>query len=1585
MKCMKRVMSSLVALVMITNIAFGYTVTVSNGIYSIERTGMIDGKTVTVKANKTAGAEFEVKKGNITLNQAISGMPLADFTMPAEDVEIGIVTTPVNKPILGEGMVPVNWDKDAEDWVDTTEASWEWDYGNVASQESNGELDGYRVGKWANARTADGSMYVWIPRFSYKIISGEHQTVQSWNSDLIDGTEGTVGKIEIKFSQGAMDDLSDGFMNHPAFQFNGNEMSGFWVAKFEASRDDATEASEGVGTVPMSVPGVKSWTGASVGEAFTAAYELNQALGSHLIKNSEWGAVVFLTNAIGRTPYKNNHSEMLTGYSGAEQNAAVSGTASYWNEGTGVKASTTHNVYGVYDLAGAASEMTASYIVGSLTFEEVGSSVTAADDTYVDRYTGTTTGTAAEHFEALADITGDAMYETSAGGNGSDSAWDNGKSQMINESAHVLTRGSKLGDTASIFAFEGVAGAQDDVGFRVILLPAEAAATTGPNAPVLADGMIPLNWDGDNWVDTTEAEWEYNYDSVASVASNGSILGDGAGQWANARLADGSIYVWIPRYSYKISSGENKNVISWNSDSIVGDEEEVGRVKIRWSSGIHDFNSDGYIPHPAFNYAQYLGGDTSDPNNYNTSTTGGVTPLTDADKLEGFWVAKYEASRSDSIIAGEQRLLKVNTSTGITTYRYETSGDMIEITAAPMDGYEFIDWTISGATVSDSSSATVTFMMPNNDVTATANFRKLDSATVNVSFNSNGGSAISVKVVSVGNAYGELSIPAKAGYTFGGWYKEEALTNKVTSSTIVTTETDHTLYAKWGESTYTVSFDTDGGNAVANKTVTYNGTYGTLATPVKDGYIFDGWYKEAEFTNPVTSTTTVTATVDHTLYAKWLTAYTVTFNSNGGSAVDSIKVAYGKTYGTLPTPTRENYTFLGWYKEETFINQVTNTSTVTVESDHTLYANWQLNEVTVTLDQQGGSGGTTSVTATYGSAMPSITVPTKTNYRFLGYYTGTNGTGTQYYTSTGISIKNWDKTTATTLYAAWKSVIPTYTYTGTSSTSKDDTYWYIYLKSSGNLTFTDAQSIDIFLVGGGGGGYYAKDSRGGGGGGGYTATHKGIYAAKGSAYSIAVGAGGAVNCQGGTTSAFGKSVSGGYPGTHCDNDQTGGNGGSGGGAGADFRSSATYSGTAGASNGNSATSVSYGSPWNDYSYGGTGQGSTTRAFGTGELYAGGGGGGGKNSSSGGAGGGGTGSAEGVNAGDGAPNTGGGGGGCSYSSGGAGGSGIVIIRGALNPSIITLDNQGGTGAEFTNAFYGQTLSNVPVPTRTNYIFVGYYTQPNGQGTQYYTPGGEPTKTYDVNGDLTLYAFWYPLAYAYTGNYEMKADNTYWYIYLKSSGNLTFTDAQSIDIFLVGGGGGGYYAKDRRGGGGGGGYTATHTGIYAANGTTYPIVVGAGGAVNCQGGTTSAFGKSVSGGYPGTDCDNDNDKDGGDGGSGGGAGADFRSSCSYSGTAGASDGNSAESVSYGSPWNSYTYGGTGQGSTTRAFGAGELYAGGGGGGGKNSSAGGAGGGGTGSAEGVNAGAGAPNTGGGGGGCSYSAGGAGGSGVVIIRGLH
>ena len=153
----------------------------------------------------------------------------------------------------------------------------------------------------------------------------------------------------------------------------------------------------------------------------------------------------------------------------------------------------------------------------------------------------------------------------------------------------------------------------------------------------------------------------------------------------------------------------------------------------------------------------------------------------------------------------------------------------------------------------------------------------------------------------------------------------------------------------------------------------------------------------------------------------------VIFNPNGGScSVSTATYTIGGTYASpsLPPATMTGYTFAGWWTDSSGGTQITASSIVSSSTSRTLYAHWTANTYSVKLDSQGGSGGTSSVTATYGSAMPPITIPKLSGYDFGGYYTGINGSGTQYYTASGASAKAWDKTSATTLYAKWISTVP---------------------------------------------------------------------------------------------------------------------------------------------------------------------------------------------------------------------------------------------------------------------------------------------------------------------------------------------------------------------------------------------------------------------------------------------------------------------------------------------------------------------------------------------------------------------------------
>lgn len=146
--------------------------------------------------------------------------------------------------------------------------------------------------------------------------------------------------------------------------------------------------------------------------------------------------------------------------------------------------------------------------------------------------------------------------------------------------------------------------------------------------------------------------------------------------------------------------------------------------------------------------------------------------------------------------------------------------------------------------------------------------------------------------------------------------------------------------------TYPVTFNANGGTVgTKSKNVTIGKTYGTLPTPTRTGYDFDGWYTRESGGTKVTATTSVGTNPPTTLYAHWIgKKYTVTLDANGGTVSMASRTAtYGSKYPALPDATRTGgYTFDGWYTQKTGGTKVDDNTTVTTAANHTLYAHWHL-------------------------------------------------------------------------------------------------------------------------------------------------------------------------------------------------------------------------------------------------------------------------------------------------------------------------------------------------------------------------------------------------------------------------------------------------------------------------------------------------------------------------------------------------------------------------------------------------------------------------------------------------------------------
>ena len=210
----------------------------------------------------------------------------------------------------------------------------------------------------------------------------------------------------------------------------------------------------------------------------------------------------------------------------------------------------------------------------------------------------------------------------------------------------------------------------------------------------------------------------------------------------------------------------------------------------------------------------------------------------------------------------------------------------------------------------------------------------------------------------------------------------------------------------------------------------------------RSGYTFAFWGETATATSGITSLlvyfdTSYTAVT--TLYAIW--NIPVTWNANGGywgsntadTAAKSENKYYGQSsqgYGGSTVPKRTGYTFGGWYDTSAatggtqyYTASCASARTWNKTANTTLYARWTANTYTVSFSANSGSGGqAANVTATYDSAMPTIstTKPTRAGYTFGGWYDTSSATGgTQYYTAAGASARTWNKTANTTLYARW--------------------------------------------------------------------------------------------------------------------------------------------------------------------------------------------------------------------------------------------------------------------------------------------------------------------------------------------------------------------------------------------------------------------------------------------------------------------------------------------------------------------------------------------------------------------------------------
>lgn len=302
-------------------------------------------------------------------------------------------------------------------------------------------------------------------------------------------------------------------------------------------------------------------------------------------------------------------------------------------------------------------------------------------------------------------------------------------------------------------------------------------------------------------------------------------------------------------------------------------------------------------------------------------------------------------------------------------------------------------------------------------------YAKWEAYQYHVKFNGNGATSGTMKEIE--GSYKEgMKLPAntykKTGYTFLGWkgsdgnlYQDEDDLMKLSMGTPVKTIT---LTARWEAAAYSITYYLNGGknNAENPSTYTCETDTITLRYPSKRGYTFGGWYSDSDFKNRVRYIENG-STGKKTLYAKWTaTRYKVTYVLNGGYNNQYNPLTYTVTtnHFSYKPATRKGYRFLGWYSDKACTKRTYQVKKGSV-GNKTVYAKWTLNRYKITYVLNGGKNNRKNPTTyTIYTATTAYQNPTRSGYRFAGWYTDKACTKRTYQVKKG-------STGNKTVYAKW--------------------------------------------------------------------------------------------------------------------------------------------------------------------------------------------------------------------------------------------------------------------------------------------------------------------------------------------------------------------------------------------------------------------------------------------------------------------------------------------------------------------------------------------------------------------------------------
>ncbi len=395
-------------------------------------------------------------------------------------------TTGANKPTLSNGLIPIKWN--GSTWIKADENN-----GSGANQWYD-----YNTQMWANAasvteayrnvsvgttipESAINAYFVWIPRYEYDYVN---------IANYAGGSQAQPGQININFIATSKTSPSSNYKIHPAFNFGGTQLAGFWVGKFETSAASGSECftspskdnCNNTSQSPYIKPNVNSLRYMQVSNMFTTAqkfsasgnsYGISTSADAHMMKNSEWGAVAYLSQSkygkrgnssysgANKKVYINNNSNYTTGCSAGAPNTSSTSSCTYaYNVSPGgTGASTSGTIYGVYDMSEGALE----YVMGYYT----GASSTWGASSNGTNYAGFSKAPASKYYDAYGTISattacnngicyGHALSETSG--------WYSERVEFVSSSWPWFERVGVFG-----FVHDG-GGANSYDSFRVVVL-----------------------------------------------------------------------------------------------------------------------------------------------------------------------------------------------------------------------------------------------------------------------------------------------------------------------------------------------------------------------------------------------------------------------------------------------------------------------------------------------------------------------------------------------------------------------------------------------------------------------------------------------------------------------------------------------------------------------------------------------------------------------------------------------------------------------------------------------------------------------------------------------------------------------------------------------------------------------------------------------------------------------------------------------------------------------------------------------------------------------------------------------------------